>query len=291
LLLRNCRYVTSLGIYEGSILVSNGKIEAIRKSERFIADKIVDCKNKLVLPGVIDAHVHIHSPGWLEENFTTGTRAAAAGGVTTVLDMPSQPPHPTNNVQAFIKKRRTGEKSVYVNFCLYGGEVQTADDVAQINPLVAAGAVGFKFITGGAGFIKDDSVLYTGFEEIKKANSIAVVHAENDPLVELFRARFIFKRHDPTAFLDARPQVIEEEALRKSILFARTTHCRLHVAHLPSRRGIELIAEAKRDHLQVTAETCPHYLLLSRSDYKKYRHLMIVTPPIRDLSDLKDLWT
>ena len=290
LLLRNCRYVTRLGIDEGSILVDNGRIEAIRRSERFTADRVVDCKNMLVMPGAIDAHVHIYSPGWQEENFDTGTRAAAAGGVTTVLDMPSQPPHPTNDVQAFVKKRRAGERAANVNFCLYGGEVQTTDDVAQIKPLVAAGAVGFKFITGGAGFIKDDTVLYTGFEEIKKANSIAALHAENDPLVELFRSRFKPSRHDAEAFLDARPGVVEEEALRKSILFARTTGCRLHVAHLPSKRGAEIIAEGKHDGLLLTAETCPHYLMLSRKDYKKYRHLMIVTPPIRDSSDQNALW-
>src|SRR5208282_6215334 len=120
---------------------------AIRRSERFTADEVVDCKNNVVMPGAIDAHVHIHSPGWLDENFRTGTRAAAAGGVTTVLDMPSVAPQATNNVPAFMKKRRAGEKTATVNFCLYGGEVQTADDVAQIGPLATAGAVGFKFIT------------------------------------------------------------------------------------------------------------------------------------------------
>jgi len=290
LLLSNCRYITSSGLAEGSILINKGRIAAVHKSKRLIADRVVDCKNKLVMPGAIDVHVHIYSPGWIAEDFRTGTAAAAAGGVTTVLDMPSQPPRRTNTLSLFVKKRRVAERTANVNVCLYGGEVQTPDDVAQIRPLAAAGAVGFKFITGGAGFIKDDTVLYTGFEEIKKANSIAVVHAENDPLVELFRSRLISKRKDPAAFLDARPGVIEEEALGKSILFARNARSRLHVAHLPSKRGVEMVAEAKRDGLPVTAETCPHYLMLSRRDYKKYRHLIIVTPPIRELSDQKALW-
>ena len=244
-----------------------------------------------MIPGAIDVHVHIHSPGWIEEDFRTGTRAAAAGGVTTVLDMPSAAPHATNNVLAFKKKREIGKRNATVNFSLYGGEVQTPEDVTQIVPLATAGAVGFKFILGGSGFVSDDSVLYAGFEEIRKANSIAVVHAENDALVKLFRSRLEPSRHDAVAFLDSRPEIIEEEALRKSILFARNTGCRLHIAHLPSKRGIELIAQAKRDRLSVTAETCPHYLLLSRKDYRKYGHLMIVTPPIRDLSDLRTLWS
>ena len=92
LLLRNCRYVTSSGVAEGSILVNRGRIVSIHKSKRFVADEVVDCKNKLVLPGAIDVHVHIYSPRWIVEDFRTGTAAAAAGGVTTVLDMPSQPP-------------------------------------------------------------------------------------------------------------------------------------------------------------------------------------------------------
>lgn len=243
-----------------------------------------------MIPGALDAHVHIYSPGWLEEDFRSGTRAAAAGGVTTVFDMPSVAPHATNNVTSFLEKRRAAERNATVNFALYGGEVQNEDDAAQIGALATAGVIGFKFILGGAGFIKDDSVLYTGFEEIKKANSIAIVHAENEALVRLFRSRLQAKRHDPAAFLDARPQIIEDEALQKSILFARTTGCRLHIAHLPSKRGVELVANAKRQGLSVTAETCPHYLLLSRKGYRKCGHLIVVTPPIRNLADQKALW-
>jgi allantoinase len=290
LILRNCRFLTSSGTHQGSIIIENGKIAALRKAEHVTADKVVDCRQKIVIPGAIDAHVHIHSPGWLEEDFRSGTRAAAAGGVTTVFDMPSVAPQATNNGSSFQDKRKVAEKDAIVNFALYGGEIQTENDVAQIGALVAAGAVGFKFILGGAGFIKDDSVLYAGFEEIKRANSIGVVHAENDSLVRLFRSRFEARRNGPVAFLDARPQVIEDEALQKSILFARTVGCRLHVAHLASRHGVEFVANAKHRGMPVTAETCPHYLLLSRRDYGKYGHRIIVTPPIRELADQKSLW-
>ena len=290
LVLRNCRYVTNTGIQQGSIIIEDGKIAALRRSELSAADKVVDCRGKIVIPGAIDAHVHIYSPGWLEEDFRSGTRAAAAGGVTTVLDMPSVEPHATNNVTAFQEKQKAAEANATVNFALYGGEIQSADDVAQIEALATAGAVGFKFILGGAGFIQDDSVLYPGFEEIKKANSIAVVHAENGPLVRLFRSRLESDRHDPVAFLDARPEIIEEEALEKTILFARTIGCRVHIAHLPSKRGVELVANAKRQGTLLTAETCPHYLMLSRRDYKKYGHLIVVTPPIREPADQKALW-
>jgi len=291
LILRNCRYVTRSGIEEGSILIEKGRIAALRKSESFTANKAVDCKQKIVIPGALDAHVHIYSPGWLEEDFRSGTKAAAAGGITTVFDMPSVAPHATNNINSFREKRTTGKRNATVNFALYGGEIQSETDVAQIKLLAQEGAAGFKFILGGAGFIKDDSVLYTGFEEIKKANSVAIIHAENEDLVRLFRSRLQTKRRDASAFLDARPQVIEDEALQKSILFAETVGCRVHFAHLPSKRGVELVANAKRRGLRITAETCPQYLLLSRKDYGKYGHWIIVTPPIRDSADREALWS
>jgi allantoinase len=269
--------------------MENGVIRSI-KAGRVEAERTVDCEGKVVISGAVDAHVHIYSPGWLEDNFRTGTSAAAAGGVTTILDMPSEDPTPTNKVQSFVEKRSLAERDAIVNFGLYGGEIRTEADVAQIRAMSNAGAIGYKLILGGPGFVKDDGVLYSAFEEIRKANSIAVVHAENAALVTLFRSRLMSKRHDASAFLDARPEVIEEEALERSISFARSAGNRLHIAHLPSKRGLGMVAQAKREGLPVTAETCPHYLLLSRKDYQRYGHLMIVTPPIRELTDQKALW-
>jgi allantoinase len=287
--LRNCRYVSSSGIKRGSILIENGVIRSI-KAGSVKAERTVDCEGKVVIPGAVDAHVHVYSPGWLEDNFSTGTSSAAAGGVTTILDMPSEDPNPTNNVQSFLEKQRMAEKDAIVNFGLYGGEIRTEADVAQISALSKVGAIGFKLIMGGPGFVDNDGVLYSAFEEIGKANSIAVVHAENAALVTLFRSRLMSKRHDASAFLDARPQIIEEEALERCISFARSAGNRVHIAHLPSKRGLEMVARAKNEHLSVTVETCPHYLLLSRKDYERYGHLMIVTPPIRELADQKALW-
>jgi D-hydantoinase len=273
----------------GSILIENGLIKSVRAG-RFDAERTIDCEGKVAMPGAIDAHVHVYSPGWLEDNFRTGTSAAAAGGVTTILDMPSEDPNPTNNVQSFVEKQRTAEKDAIVNFGLYGGEIRTETDVAQIGALSQVGAIGYKLILGGPGFVKDDAVLYLAFEEIRKADSIAVVHAENAALVTLFRSRLMSKWHDASAFLDARPQIIEEEALERSISFARAAGNKLHIAHLPSKRGLEMVADAKKEGLPVTTETCPHYLLLSRKDYQRYGHLMIVTPPIRELKDQNALW-
>jgi allantoinase len=292
IVLANCRYVTPFGVNSGSISVRNGKIIKISRSDtiNYGAAEVMNCHGNIALPGAIDTHVHIYSPGWIEETFASGTRAAAAGGVTTIFDMPSDDPHPTNTVRSFLEKKKIAQREALVNFGLYGGEIRRVSDVAEIAGLSKAGAIGFKLILGGAGFVEDDSVLYSAFEEIEKADSVAVVHAENSALVNLFRKRLAKSRKDPLAFLDARPTIVEEEALSRSILFASAAGNRLHIAHLPSKRGLEMVVQAKKDGLPVTAETCPHYLLMSRRDYKRYRHLMIVTPPIREIADQRSLW-
>ena len=288
--LQHCNYVSDSEIKHGSILIGDHLIKSIRKSSTVHAERTIDCTGKVAIPGPIDVHVHLYSPGWLEEDFSSGTSAAAAGGVTTILDMPSEEPRPTNNVQSFVEKRAIAEKVALVNFGLYGGEIKTESDVAQISALGKEGAIGFKLILGGPGFVKDDGVLYSAFEEIRRANSIAVIHAENAALVNLFRARLMASRSDPFAFLEARPRIVEEEALQRSILFAQAAGNKLHIAHMCSRTGLEMIAKAKEQGLSITAETCPHYLLLSNKDYSRYGHLMIVTPPIRETSDRKALW-
>jgi len=288
--LRDCRYVSSSGMELGSILIENGLIGSIKKSGAVHAERTIDCRGRVAIPGAIDAHVHVCSPGWLEEDFGSGTSAAAVGGVTTILDMPSEEPRPTNNVQSFVEKRAIAEKEALVNFGLYGGEIRTESDVAQISALAKEGAIGFKLILGGPGFVKDDGVLYSAFEEIRKAHSIAVIHVENAALVDLFRARLKASRKDASAFLEARPRIVEEEALQRCILFARAAGNRLHIAHACSSMGLEMIAKAKEQDVSITAETCPHYLLLSKKDYSRYGHLMIVTPPIREITDQKSLW-
>ncbi len=288
--LQDCRFVTSSGIERGSILIENGLIKSIQKSGKVAAERVIDCGGKVAIPGAVDVHVHVYSPGWLQEDFHTGTAAAAAGGVTTILDMPSENPSPTNTVQAFTEKRRIAEKDAVVNFGLYGGEIRTGADVVEIGGMTRAGAIGFKIILGGPGFVENDAVLYSAFEEVEKANSVAVVHAENAALVNLFNARSRVERKDAGAFLDAHPPVIEEEAVQRSILFSRAAGNRLHIAHVSSQRGTKLIAQAKKERQSITAETCPHYLLLSRKDYDRYGHRMIVTPPIREATDQVALW-
>lgn len=285
------KLLTPMGIVEGGVAVKDGKIVSISKTSSLPkAVKVIDCRRKIVLPGVIDAHVHIFSPGWLEETFRSGTRAAALGGVTTVLDMPSVRPFASTSARGFRRKLAYAEREAYVDFGLYGGEIERRQHIDAIPALVALGAMGFKMITGGPGYVAED-VLIDAFRQIALDDSIAIVHAENQTLIDHFFQLARQKgRVDAGAWAEFRPSRVEEEAIRRVTLFALLVGTRLHIAHLTSKNGLEAVKRAKAATQKVTAETCPHYLLLSAKDYRRYGHRMVVTPPIRKREDSESLW-
>ncbi|MEM2897091.1 MAG: dihydroorotase family protein [Candidatus Bathyarchaeia archaeon] len=292
LVLKNGKIATSSGIFEGSIAIDEKKIVAIGKDALMpSANKVLDCSNKLILPGVIDTHVHVYIPGWIKETFKSGTRAAAVGGVTTILEMPSLDELLTTTVKAFEEKRRIGEKEAVVDFGLYGGEIQDQKDYEEISSIVERGAVGFKITMGGDTAAKNDGIIYESFKRISKSNSLAAVHAENNDLLSYFKELMLKSgRSDYAAYSDYRPRVVEEEAISRAIVFSKHAGNRLHIAHMSTKEGAILVKQAKMNGLRVTAETCPHYLLLSREDYEKYRHYIIINPPIRTKEDNENLW-
>jgi len=291
LVVKRGRLATEKGLLEAGVAIDDGKIVSISKSTRLPrAVRVIDCRGKIVLPGVIDAHVHVFSPGWLRETFRSGTRAAALGGVTTLLDMPSEEPYDSTSLQRFEKKRAIAQRDAYINFGLYGGEVEELRHARVIPSLARRGAVAFKMITGGPGYVAE-YVLIEAFRAVRSVDSVAVVHAENQELVDYY-ARLARERGrtDPAAFSEFRPSIVEEEAARRVTLYASLCRNRLHLAHLTSEAGVQVARTAKAAGVRVTAETCPHYLLLSEKDYRKYRHLMVVTPPIKKNTDLQALW-
>jgi D-hydantoinase len=292
LVLKNGKIATSSGVFEGSIAISDGKIVSIGKEALMPpASKVLDCSNKLILPGVIDTHVHVYIPGWIKETFRSGTKAAAVGGVTTILEMPSLSEFLTTTAKAFEEKRKIGEKESIVDFGLYGGEIQDPKDYEEIPSIVKHGAVGFKITMGGDTAAKNDGIIYESFERIAKSNSVAVVHAENNDLLSYFKERMIkSERSDYAMYSDSRPSVVEEEAISRAIVFSKHAKNRLHIAHMSTKEGAHLVKQAKMNGLKVTAETCPHYLIFSREDYAKYKHYIIINPPIRMEEDKEALW-
>jgi len=293
LVLLNGKMATRAGIVEGGIAVENGKVAALAKEVNLPkADRRVDLRGKIALPGVIDGHTQVFRPPFLNETFETGTRAAAVGGVTTVVDMPSLGEMLTTTVSNLRRKLEIGQKESLVDFALYAGEIKEEEHLNEIRELVGEGVVGFK-ITMGAyeTSIQSDGVLLEAFRRIADSGSLATVHAENGQLLKHFKAQLVrSQRTDFAAYSDSRPNIVEEEAISRCLLYSRSTGNRLHIAHLSTAEGLQLVGEAKSRGLPVTAETCPHYLLLTRDDFEQLGSLIVYNPPPRSKRDAEALW-
>jgi allantoinase len=293
LVLKRGRIATSSGIIEGGIAVDEGRIVGVSKEPHLPrADRMVDVSGLFVLPGFIDAHVHICDPGFVLESFETGTKAAAVGGVTTVVDMASSAGMRTSSVAMFNRKREIAERESFVDFGLFGGEIADERDLFEVEGLVEAGVVGFgEIMMCGDMPVRDDGVLLEAFRLISRAGSVAAVHAEDNSLLCRCRERLIAEgRKDVVAFADARPGEAESRAISKVVDFGRRVGVRLHVCHLSTREGVGLVREAKGRGLCVTSEVCPHHLFLTRDCYGELGPYVVTTPPLRSSGDVEALW-
>ena len=294
LVIKNGKIVSSQGTYaDDDIALKDGKVAAIDRRGSFTdARKTIDATGKYVLPGIIDAHVHFREPGYeYKEDFGTGSTAAACGGVTTVLDMPNNLPF-CSTPKAFKDKMALVASKAYVD---YGFVVAiTAETVEDVPALAAAGANVYKIFMGstvGGVPAPDDGGMLRAFELIRETGLRVGVHAENNPIIDYLTAKLkAAGRTDPLAHVEARPAVAEAEAIQRAILFARVTGCKLHIYHLSSKEGVEMIREAQARGLDVSAETGPHYLILDENYMKKVGGVMKINPPIRSRDHGKALW-
>lgn len=293
LVLKGGKIATPTGIVEAGIAVDGSKIVALSKETRLPkANKVLNVRGLLILPGLIDAHVHLCDPGFIRESFETGTKAAAAGGFTTVIDMASSMELRTSTVDMFLKKKELGERESYMDFAMYGGEISDERDLTEIRGIVEAGAVGFgEIMMAGDTPVKNDEILLEAFCLISKEESIAAVHAEDNAALNHCKNKLISEgRKDIQAFADARPSLAEAEAISKTLLLAKETGVRLHICHLTTREGSDLIRRSKALGSRVTTEVCPHHLYFTRADYEKLGPLIITTPPLRTKDDVDELW-
>lgn len=294
LLVKGGTIVTSSQLVEGCIAIDNGKIVAIGKEETMPkAEKVINATGMFVLPGIIDAHVHFREPGLeYKEDFRTGSMAAAAGGVTTVVDMPNVVP-PTQDKESFnLKLERALQKSL-VDFAILGVVLPT--NIDKIAELAREGVIGYKIFMGetvGNLPSPDDWELILAFEEIAKTGLRVCVHAENRSITTHLVNEFKKKgRTDPLAHLESRPAISEEEAIMRAVVFTKPFGTKLHIVHVSSKNGVEAIKLAKSMGLPVTGETCPHYLLLDGAEaIQKLGSLLKMTPPVRTLDHAEALW-
>jgi len=251
----------------------------------------VDAAGLLILPGCIDAHVHVASTPF--EGFPAATAAAAAGGVTTIVDMPFDAPAGISSVDQFAAKRARLEGETRVDCALLAAVKKETLD--QVPGLAAAGACGYKlslFDTDPVRFpVVPDPHLLEAFRRIAHTGLHAGVHAENDAIVqEAVRQFRAAGRSSPRDHALSRPPIAEVEATLRACEFARETGVRLHVHHVTHPRCLEVAARYRREGVRVTTETCPHYLLLSVDDMDRLKAHAKINPPLRERADVEALW-
>jgi allantoinase len=243
---------------------------------------------------VFDVHVHFNEPGRTDwEGWATGSAACAVGGTTTVAEMPLNAHPPTLDGSSFDAKRAAAEASSFVDFALWGGLTPT--NVDRMEELAERGVIGFKAFMSNSGIADfpaaDDATLLAGMRQAAALGLPVAVHAENDVITAALATRAVAEgRTSARDYLDSKPAVAETEAINRAIHFAEETGCSLHVVHVSTGRGITLIAEARARGVEVTAETCPHYLLFAEEDLERLGAVAKCAPPLRPRSEVDALW-
>jgi allantoinase len=275
--------------------ISDGKIVALGSNLAGSARSEIDASALRIFPGVIDAHVHFNEPGrtnW--EGFATGSRAAAAGGTTTVFDMPLNAHPPTTNRESFELKRAAAEQNSLVDFGLWGGLVP--GNRGDFEDLRDCGVVGLKAFMCNSGIADFESVnaatLRFGMKRAAELDLLVAVHAESDEMTSaLTGAARAAARTGVRDYLATRPVSAEMDAISRAIDLAAETGCRLHIVHVSCGSGVALVAAARAKGIDVTCETCPHYLVLSDDDMERLGAVAKCAPPLRSLADQQQLRT
>ncbi|RPK55963.1 Allantoinase [Streptomyces sp. ADI96-02] len=292
LLLRSTRVVTPEGIRPASVAVAGGVIDAVLPYDADTPGgaRREDFGDDVLLPGLVDTHVHVNDPGRTEwEGFHTATRAAAAGGITTLLDMPLNSLPPTTTVEHLRIKQRVAAPKAHVDTGFWGGAIPA--NTKDLRPLYEAGVFGFKCFLSPSGVEEfpelNQEQLARAMAEITGFGGLLIVHAE-DP-GHLADAP---QRGGPAYadFLASRPRDAENTAIAGLIAHARRLNARVHVLHLSSGDALPLIAAAKREGVRVTVESCPHFLTLTAEEVPDGATEFKCCPPIREAANQDALW-
>ncbi len=279
----------------GAVGIAGGRVASVHERGPFPdAAEVHDHTGRLVLPGAIDAHVHAYSSSTDQEGIHRLTRSAAAGGVTTVIEMPYDRPHAITNVERLRAKKEVVAREAVVDVALFGTTTKL-DGWKQVVPLAREGVCAFKFSTYESDPDRfpeiPDAELRKTFAELRKVGLVAAFHAENgaiiDPLIEELRSG---GEGDAVAHCRSRPLVSETTAVLKLLELAREQGVRLHIVHLTAPQGYEAVRWYRSRGLDVTAETCIQYLVLTEEALTEKRALAKCNPPLRDEATKEDLW-
>jgi dihydropyrimidinase/allantoinase len=300
LAIKGGKIVTPEGIFKAGIGVKRGEIVTIAKEHSLPpADTVIDVTGNFILPGVIDAHTHLREPGrTIREDFETGTKAAAASGVTTVFEMPLAIPC-VASAEILQQRREIVGKRAVVDFGLYGGAGM--HNIDKIPELAESGAIGFKTFLHGppegrdiefeGAYATDDGALFEILNAIATTGLVSSIHAENNAIIRFLTQKLKKEgRKDVMAHPDSRPNFVEAETISSVIILANAAGARLHIAHLSTREGLNLIRQAKVRGQKITVETCPHYLTFTATVMNKLGPYVKINPPLRSEEDVAELW-
>lgn len=291
-IIRAPRAVLPQGEYPATIVVEGEKIVDILPIDASFSgvDEIILQSDEVLLPGLVDSHVHVNEPGrtpW--EGFETATQAALTGGITTIIDMPLNSSPPTTNLQALVNKRESTKGKAYVDIGFWGGAVP--GNMSELEGMLEQGVFGFKCFTAHSGIDEYQSLSYEQIREtcteLARLDGLLIVHAEDSETLSR-SPQEIGTEYD--SYLKSRPKKAENEAINRVIAIAEETGARVHVLHLASAEALPMIAEAKNRGVRLTVETCPHYLTFSAEEIPEGATEFKCAPPLREENNRKALW-
>jgi allantoinase len=289
--IKNGKIVLPSGITEASLIIDKGQIIGIVRSGEPKADRVIDAKAMYVLPGMVDMHVHLRDPGNPErEDFESGTRAATAGGVTTVIDMPNTVPAVVT-VKALEEKKKIAQRKSLVDFGFIGGAGEVPE--AELRGLAAAGVTAYKsfMIARFKELAANDYQLLKNFQVIADEGLPCLIHAENQSMVDggMAEAKRL-GRIDPIAACEFRPAIAEVEAIYRSLALAEEAGVHLHICHMSSGVGVDVLEDAQYRGVDASGETSTNYLFMTEDTMKERGPYAKIDPPLRTTADQARLW-
>lgn len=292
--MRGGTVVNAAELLPADIGVADGRIVSLSPELKSSAREIIDASGLHIFPGVIDAHVHFNEPGRTEwEGIETGSRALAAGGGTLFFDMPLNAHPPTVDSASFDEKLAAARRSSLTDFAFWGGLVP--GNLDRLEELAERGVVGFKAFMSNSGMEDfqsvDDQTLGEGMKRAAKLKKIVAVHAESEAMTsQLAQQRLAAGKSGIRDYLESRPIEAELDAIARALALAADTGCALHIVHVSCGAGIVLIASARKMGVDVSCETCPHYLVLTEEDAAALGAVAKCAPPLRPASAQETLW-
>jgi allantoinase len=289
LIVRNARLLLESGLVRGGIGVTNGQFSIIASDGHLPdAEIVIDADNKILMPGLIDAHAHIDDPTMQShESFSSGSRAAAGGGITTFIDMPLT--NQVDTVKMVDERIVAGESNSVVDFAFNAG-MMNSQNIANIPSLVEKGVAAFKAFTC-APYEANTGIITKCLSEVSEVGGHVTIHSEDQGIIDEFQKEMDGDWDAPISHSLARPNIAEQFAIRQNISIAAQTGGHLHIAHVTTHEGMNEIERGKMRGVMVTTEVCPHHLMFYRDEMNRLGPKSKMNPPLRSKQDRAALWS